>query len=429
MADRRDFVKQMAAVLGALSITNLIDGNMNNKLFAAERNLKNLTTDDAIKDNDFWYQIKNSYSTSPNIINLNNGGVAPSPIIVQDALDKYNRMCNEAPSYYMWRILDQAREPLRQNLANLAGVDAEEIAINRNSTEALNSIIFGLEFKAGDEVVLSKQGYPNIINAWKQREQRDKIKLVWVNMEMPLPSEEHAVNLFSEAMTSRTKLVHVTHVINWNGQIMPVRKIADIAHSKGIEVLVDGAHSFAHLDYKISDLGADYFGTSLHKWLSAPFGSGLLYVKKDKISKIWPLLSAPEPKSDNIRKFENLGTRSFPTEMAIGYALDFHNMITTQRKQKRLQYLKKYWTDNCKDLERFKLNTNTDENYSCGIANFRIEGKEPAEVDNFLFEKYKIHCVSINWENIVGVRITPNVYTVTSDLDKLIDGIHKLAKI
>ena len=283
MSDRRNFVKQMAGVLGAMSFINYFDENANNRLISAERDLSKITIDDAIKDNDFWYQIKTSYSASPNLINLNNGGVAPSSIIVQDALDKYNRMCNEAPSYYMWRILDQAREPLRQNLALLAGVDPEEIAINRNSTEGLNSIIFGLNLKEGDEIILTKQDYPNMINAWKQREKRDKIKLVWLDLEMPLPSEEYAVEKFTKAMTDKTKLVHITHIINWNGQIMPARKIADEAHKRGIDVLVDGAHSFAHLDYKITDLGADYFATSLHKWLSAPFGSGLLYIKKDKI--------------------------------------------------------------------------------------------------------------------------------------------------
>lgn len=428
MSDRRNFVKQMAGVLGAMSFINYFDENANNRLISAERDLSKITIDDAIKDNDFWFQIKTSYSASPNLINLNNGGVAPSPIIVQDALDKYNRMCNEAPSYYMWRILDQAREPLRQNLALLAGVDPEEIAINRNSTEGLNSIIFGLNLKEGDEIILTKQDYPNMINAWKQREKRDKIKLVWLDLEMPLPSEEYAVEKFTKAMTDKTKLVHITHIINWNGQIMPARKIADEAHKRGIDVLVDGAHSFAHLDYKITDLGADYFATSLHKWLSAPFGSGLLYIKKDKIKNIWALLSAPEPDGEDIRKFESLGTRSFPSEMAIGYALDFHNLITTKRKQARLHYLKKYWTEKCLEISKFKLNTKIDSQNSCGIANFIIEGKEPAEIESFLFDKYRIHTVSIIWENIKGVRVTPNVYTVTADLDKLIDGIHKLSK-
>lgn len=428
MTDRRNFVKQMAGVLGAMSFLNYFDDTNNNTLISAERDLSKISIDDSIKDNDFWYQIKTSYSASPNLINLNNGGVAPSPIIVQNALDKYNRMCNEAPSYYMWRILDQAREPLRQNLALLAGVDPEEIAINRNSTEGLNSIIFGLNLKEGDEVILTKQDYPNMINAWKQREKRDKIKLVWLDLEMPLPSEDYAVEQFTKAMTDKTKLVHITHIINWNGQIMPARKIADVAHKRGIEVLIDGAHSFAHLDYKIPDLGADYFATSLHKWLSAPFGSGLLYIKKEKIKNIWALLSAPEPDGSDIRKFESLGTRSFPSEMAIGYALDFHNLITTKRKQARLHYLKKYWTDKCLDIPKFKLNTITDDKNSCGIVNFIIEGKEPAEIESYLFDKYKIHTVSIIWENIKGVRVTPNVYTVTADLDKLIDGIHKLSK-
>lgn len=428
MLDRRSFVQQIIFSLGAVSMIDLINNNFTEKLAAAENKISRYQSNNSETDEDFWRYIRSSFSISPNIINLNNGGVAPSPIIVQDALDKYNRMCNDAPSYYMWRVLDQAREPLRQNLALLAGVSSEEIAINRNTTEGLNSVIFGLDLKEGDEVVLSKQTYPNMINAWKQREKRDKIKLVWVNLQMPLPNKDYAIQEFSKVITSETKIVHLTHIINWNGQIMPVREIADIAHNRGAEVIVDGAHSFAHLDYKITDLGADYFATSLHKWLSAPFGSGMLYIKKDKINKVWALLSSPVPDGDDIRKFESLGTRSFPSEMAIGYALDFHNLITTERKQKRLHYLKNYWIEKCLEIPSFKLNTKTDIQNSCGIANLYLEGKTPAEIDSFLFDKYKIHTVAITWENINGVRVTPNVYTLTTDLDKLAAAISELAK-
>ena len=268
-------------------------------------------------DDDFWRQIRMAYAASPNIVNLNNGGVCPAPRATMDALDYYNRMCNEAPSYYMWRILDEDREPLRQNLARLAGVPADEIAINRNATEALNTVIFGLNLKAGDEVVLSKYDYPNMINAWKQREKREGIKLVWVDLELPSENAAYLTEAYAAKFTANTKVVHLTHVINWSGQILPVRNIADRAHARGIEVLIDGAHSFALIDYKIPDLGGDYFGTSLHKWLCAPFGSGMLWVKKEKIKKLWPLLSHPEPEIDNIRKLESFGTRSFPSEMAI----------------------------------------------------------------------------------------------------------------
>jgi selenocysteine lyase/cysteine desulfurase len=248
----------------------------------------------------------------------------------------------------MWRILDAGREGLRAKLADMEGVSPDEICINRNSTEGLNTIIFGLNLKAGDEVVLSKYDYPNMMNAWKQREKREGIKLKWIDIPQPTENDETIVELYKNAITAKTKIVHITHLINWSGNIVPVKKIADMAHAKGCEVIVDAAHSFGHTDYKIEDTGADYFATSLHKWLCAPFGSGLLYIKKDKIKNVWALLSAPEPDGTDIRKFENLGTRNMAAEMAIGAAVDFHNVIGAKRKEERLRYLKNYLAEKTK---------------------------------------------------------------------------------
>ncbi len=428
MKGRRNFVKQMAGVLGTFSLATGFNSIISGELQAAEKANSKLPIGATALDEDFWYYIRECYTVSPHVINLNNGGVAPQPKIVQDALDKYNRLCNEAPSYYMWRVLDAGREPLRENLAELAGCSAEEIAINRNATEGLNSIIFGLNLKAGDEVVLCKQDYPNMINAWKQREKRDGIKLVWITMDLPIEDETAMAEKYTAAFTGKTKVVHVTHMINWVGQITPVRKIADEAHKRGIDVLCDGAHSFALMDFKIADLGCDYFASSLHKWMSAPFGSGMLYIKKDKIKDVWALLSNDNPDGDNIRKFESLGTRSFASEMAIGYALDFHNMIGSKRKETRLHFLKNYWAEQVKDIPKVKMNTSLNPKFGCAIGNFSIEGLEPSDIDNKLFNKYKIHTVGIVWDNIKGVRVTPNVYTSLKDLDKLVRGIEDIAK-
>lgn len=380
------------------------------------------------QDEDFWGWIREAYTVSPNIINLNNGGVAPQPKVVQDAHIRYYQYCNEAPSYYMWQILDQGREPLREKLAGVCGCDKEEIAINRNSTEGLNTVIFGLNLKAGDEIVLTKQDYPNMINAWKQREKRDGIKLVWIDLPLPIEKEDDIVKFYSNAFTSKTKVVMVTHLINWTGQIMPVRKIADEAHKRGIEVIADGAHTLAHFDFNIPDLGCDYFASSLHKWMSAPFGSGLLYIRKEKIKDVWALLSNTEPDGSDIRKFESLGTRSFASEMAIGAAVDFHEMIGAPRKEARLRFLKNYWVDQVKDLPRVSFLQSKHPKMSCAIANIAIDGKKPEEVSGELFTKFKIHSVGINWENIHGVRITPNVYTSLKDLDKLVGAIKQIAK-
>ena len=379
-------------------------------------------------DEEFWHYVQQAYTVSPSLINLNNGGVAPSPRVVQEAMKRYHDYSNEAPSYYMWRILDQGREPLRKNLARIAGCSAEEIAIQRNASEALETVIFGLDLKVGDEVVLSKQDYPNMINAWKQRELRDGIKLIWVNLDLPSEDNNYLANAYIKAFTSKTKVVHVTHIINWNGQILPVRRIADAAHARNIEVVADGAHSFAQFQFMIPDLGCDYFGSSLHKWLSACIGSGMLYVKKEKIGKLYPLFAGGNARSEDIRKFENLGTRPFFIEQAIEKAIDFYEMIGAKRKEDRLQYLKNYWMSRVKEIPKVQLGTSMNTAFGCAIGLVNVEGKKPGDLDSFLFNNYKVHAVGIEWENIKGVRVTPNVYTTTKNLDVLIEGIEKFAR-
>ncbi len=418
------FSSLSATALGASIVQPAWSRNLHHALLAsAER-----PADQLAADEEFWYSVRESFTVSPFLINLNNGGVSPAPKIVQDAMKRYYDLSNEAPSYYMWRILDQGREPTRSNLARLAGCSPEEVAIHRNTTEALETVIFGLDLSPGDEVVLSKYDYPNMINAWKQREVRDKIKLVWIDPVLPSEDNAYLLNQYTSAFTAKTKLVHVTHVVNWNGQILPVRRIADAAHERGIEVLVDGAHSFAQLDFKVPDLGCDYFGTSLHKWLTASIGTGFLFMKKEKIKRCYPFFAAPDPFSDNIRKFENMGTRPFFIEEATGKAIEFHEMIGAQRKEQRLFYLKNYWMTRVKDLPGIKLSTSMKPGFGCAIGMVGFDGKKPSELESFLFDKYRIHTVGIEWENLHGVRITPNVYTLTENLDVLVEGIGQFAK-
>jgi selenocysteine lyase/cysteine desulfurase len=292
----------------------------------------------------------------------------------------------------------------------------------------LETVIFGLRLQAGDEVVLTKQDYPNMINAWKQREHRDGIVLKWLDFKFPIEDKAAIVHEFSNAFTPKTKVVHITQVINWMGQILPVREISLEARKRGIEVLVDGAHAFAHLDFKIPDLLCDYYGTSLHKWLCAPFGSGLLYVRKEKIKNLYPLLAAPNPESEDIRKFESLGTRSFAIEQAIGQAVNFHRMIGPVRKQNRLHFLKTYWTERVLQNKLVKIGTSLKPEFSGAIALLQVEGRKPAELMDFLFANYRIHTVAIDWENIQGVRITPNVYTSLNDLDLLVQAVEAFLK-
>ena len=427
--NRRRFLQKAGTLSATALLASITKPAWSRNLEKALRKSEGVSPGDLATEEDFWYYIQQSFTGSPGLINLNNGGVSPAPIPVEEAAKRFYDYSNEAPSYNMWRILDQGREPLRKNLARLAGSGAEEIAINRNSSEGLETVIFGLQLKAGDEVVAARQDYPNMVNAYNQRQKRDGIKMEWVNLELPSEDENYLAEQYIKAFTSKTKLVHITHIINWNGQILPVRKIADEAHKRGIEVIVDGAHSFAHFSFKIPDLGCDYFASSLHKWLFAPIGSGMLYVKKEKIKNIYPLFAtSDDPLKDDIRKFENLGTRPFFIEQAIGKALEFHEMIGSERKEKRLCYLKNYWMERVKDLPKVKINTSLDPKWGCAIGNVAIEGKKPADLEAFLFDKYKIHTVSIEWENIHGVRITPSVYTTIGNLDLLVEGITTFAK-
>lgn len=429
MTSRRNFVKQAAGIAGGLSLSSFISPVLAEEMKRQTGRIASLSPLEAAADEDFWGWVRESYTVSGNIINLNNGGVSPQPKVVQDAHIKYYQMCNEGPSYYMWRILDQGRESLRMKLADLAGCSHEEIAINRNSTEGLNTVIFGLNLKAGDEVILTKYDYPNMMNAWKQREQREGIKLVWLDLKLPIENDEEVVNLFKNAITDKTKVVHITHMINWTGQLLPAKKIAKVAHDRGCEVIVDAAHSFAHVDHKVTDLDCDYYATSLHKWLCAPFGSGMLYIKKDKIKNVWALLSNDKPAGEDIRKFESLGTRSFASEMAISNAIDFHNIIGGKRKEERLRYLKNYWAQKVTKNPKVKLNTSLLPQYSCALANFSIEGWKATDIDSKLFEKYKVHTVAIEYEKINGVRVTPSVYTSLKDLDRLVAGIEYVASL
>lgn len=427
MQHRRQFMQQVGLLAGAFSANSLFNQLYAASIEKANQSAKHLTAEELAADEDYWSVIQQSFTVNPNIINLNNGGVSPSPRVVQEAVERYNKLSNEGPSYFMWRILDQGREPLRQKLSDLAGVDAEEIAINRNATEALNTVIFGLDLKTGDEVIGTRQDYPNMINAWKQRAQREGIIYTQLNFNFPIENDDEIVSAYEKAITPKTKIIHVTHIINWVGQIMPVRKIADMAHKHGIDVICDAAHSFGLLEYKISDLHCDYFGTSLHKFLSAPIGSGMLWIKKEKIEKIWPLVCNDKPRGTDIRKFETLGTRSFPIEQAIGEAANFHTAIGSKRKEERIRYLKNYWAGKVKDIPKVKIHTSLKPEYSCAICGVSVDGMTPGELDSALFNNYRIHTVGIVWENISCVRITPHVYTRLQDVDKLARAIEEIA--
>ncbi len=426
--NRRSFFKKAAVLAGAFSSNSLFEQLHAADIAAKNRQFAGLSPQKMAANEDFWTTIQQGYpSSSSPVLNLNNGGVSPSPQLVVEAVARYSQMSNQAPSYYMWRILDQGREPLRHKLAQLGGCDPEELAINRNATEALNTIIYGLDLQKGDEVIGCKQDYPNMMHAWKQRAEREGIVYKQLSFDFPIEDDDRIVNAYREAITSKTKMIHVTHVINWVGQIMPVKKICQMAHANGLEVIVDGAHSFGLLDFNIPDLEADYFGTSLHKYLSAPIGTGMMWVSKEKISKVWPLLCNGNPKSEDIRKFESLGTRSFPLEQGIGEALNFHNGIGAKRKEERVRYLKNYWAEKVMGIPGVHIHTSLLPAYSCAIAGVSVDGLSPGKLEQQLLGKYKIHTTPVSYENIQCVRVSPHVYTRISDLDRLVAALEELA--
>ncbi len=428
MTTRRSFFKKVAGTASSLSLAPLVSQALAEDVSDALLSLNKLSPLDAATDEDLWARMAQAYTVSPNILNLNNGGVSPQPKVVQDAVDRYYHLSNEAPTYYMWQILDKGREPLRRKLADLAGVSHDELAINRNTTEALGTFTWGIDMKRGDEIVMTKQDYPNMIHAWKQRELREGVKINWINLTLPVENDEAVIKAYVDATTTKTKIWHITHLITWTGQILPAAKLCAEASKRGILTIVDAAHSFAHVDYKISDLNCDYFGTSLHKWLCAPFGTGLMYINKPLIEKTWPIFPNDKPLSPDIRKFEALGTRSFAPEQAIGQAIDFHNAIGGKRKQERLHYLKRYWCDAVIKNPKVKLHISLKPEYSCALGTFSIEGLDVGEISSKLFSEYGIHTVSIKWENVNAVRVTPHVYTTTKDLDRFIDAVGKIAK-
>jgi selenocysteine lyase/cysteine desulfurase len=411
---RRQFIPSVAAT----AMGSVISPSS----FSIPNHISTFSADEQVNDEDFWKQIRSEFRTGK-IINLNNGGVSPHPLVVEEAFFNYHRICNEVPSYSMWRVLEKQREKIRSKLSEIAGCFPEEIAINRNTTESLVTIIMGLPLKKGDEVVLSIFDYPRMMNAWKIREKEEGIKIRWVNPEKDNPDDSTIIERYTSQFNSKTRVVHITHMINWTGRIIPADKIIEEAKKYHITTIVDAAHTFAHIPFSIHDLGCDYLGASLHKWLSAPFGNGMLYIKKDKIAETKPFFPTEDELKNNIKKFEELGTRNNASEFAIFDAVDFYLSIGPERKYKRLVELRNYWVDQVKSHPKIKIHTPLEEGRSGAICLVEILDNKGMDIDKYLLKNYRIHCVEIEHEGIAGIRITPNIYTSKEELDILVAAL------
>jgi isopenicillin-N epimerase len=425
---RRDFISIAGKSLGLAALSSATVGTLLRNVEAASKNAAHLTPEEAAADEDYWATIQNSFSVTRGIVNLNNGGVSPSPRIVTEALVRYIWEQEDATAYTMWQILEPQSETIRTGLAELFGCDREEIAITRNASESLEILLMGMDLKPGDEILTTTQDYPRMLTTLRQREKRENLKLKLIQVPIPPKNLNEITAAFEKGITDRTRIILISHMINITGQITPVKAVCDLARARGIETIVDGAHSFAQFYFKQKDVGCDYFGTSLHKWLYAPKGTGMLYVKRDKIEKLWPLMAAEAKQAWDIRKFEEIGTHSAAPKLAIGEALLFHNGIGGKRKEARLRYLSRYWMNRLKDVPKIRFNTSFDSNQSCAIANIHIEGTDPNAVTKYLFDKHHIFTVPIVHEEFRGIRITPNVYSTLGELDRFCDQMELIAK-
>ncbi len=417
--DKRTFLKS-TAILGLAGLTPF------DALSNWIEQFSHVSPTALAEDEVFWKGIRQGYRLKPDYINLENGYYCFLPQETLESYIQHIREINYQGSYYMRTVQWDNKKALSSKLAAIAGCSPEELIITRNTTEALDMVISGLQWQVGDEAVMAEQDYGSMLDMFKQVAKRQGI----VNKILSVPNhpatDEEIVSLYRNAITEKTKLLMVSHMINITGQILPIRKICDMAHSKGVQVLVDGAHAFAHFKYAISDLNCDYYGTSLHKWLSVPLGAGFLYVKKENIGKVWPLFGDEGRKEDDILRLNHIGTHPVGTDLAIANAIDYYQKIGAERKEARLRYLQNYWTSKVRPMKHVILNTPADPTRSCGIANAGIKGMKPNELEKALLKKYKIYTVAIDGAGVHGCRITPNIYTTPTELDAFVKALHEM---
>lgn len=413
--NKRSFIKSLAALgIGSSSILSVK---------AAPFSLGKLD----FSASDIWDQIRAGYRIKPDYINLENGYYCFLP---QETLEKYIehiREINYQASFYMRGVQFENKAKSAAMLAELIGASSEEVVLTRNTTESLDLIISGYPWKAGDEAVFANQDYGSMQTMFEMASKRWGIKTVKVDIPIHPENDEEIVDVYRRAISSKTRLIMVPHIVNITGQILPVRKIADMAHERGVEIMLDGAHAVGHFAFNMHDLDCDYYGSSLHKWLSVPLGAGMLYVKKDKISKIQPLLAPFDMNLKTIGYLNHIGTHPAATDLSVINAIEFQNKIGFKRKEERLRFLQKYWSDQVRNHPGIQVNTPIDPERSCGIGNVWVEKNTPAEMGKILMEKYKIFTAPIDGSGVRGVRVSPNIYTSTVELDQLVRALKEMA--
>ena len=414
--NKREFVK----TLGGASLGLMFSPSVLSRYMAMPH--AELAQDEA-----FWATIRGKYKLTPEYINLENGYYSMQAEPVLEAFIGHVRSINVQASRYMRTRQPDDKLRVRTRLAKMAGVSPEELIITRNTTESLDTVISGYDWKPGDEAVMAAQDYGAMLDMFKLQARRHGIVNRVVSLPLDPQSDDELVQLYASAITPKTRLLMVGHMVNITGHILPVRKIADMAHARGVDVMCDGAHAFGQLAFRIPDLDCDYCGASLHKWLGTPLGAGILYVRQDKIAGLWPIYADESMADTDIRKLNHTGTHPVHTDLGIDDAIDFHESIGAERKEARLRYVQRYWTSRVRDVPNILVNTPTDPKRSCAIANVGVRGMTPADLAKTLFERYKVFTVAIDTANVHGVRVTPQLFTTAKELDVLVRALKELA--
>ena len=425
MISRRTFLR--AGTTSAVALTAFTNESLSRVASAAARTA-GIDPADLASDETYWRDIQEGFTLDRTIINLNNGGCCPSPRVVHEAFKRYLDISNQAPVYHMWQILEPNIETVRRRLAAEFGCSPDEMAITRNASEALQIAQLGIDLKAGDEVVTTNQDYGRMLDTWDQRVRREGITVKKISFPVPPPSMDDLADRLIGAIGPKTKVLHFCHITNLTGQIFPVKKICDAARAKGVKTVVDGAHAFAHFPYKLSDLGCDYYGTSLHKWLLAPIGTGFLYVRKENIEGLWGLTPTAAGSAKNIRKFEEIGTHPAANHNAIAEAMTFHQGIGIERKAARLRYLRNRWANRLMATGKFRLHTSLDPAQSCAIGTVQVLAVPTGKAVQQLWDKWRIIATPIVHAEYEGIRVTPNVYTTLEEIDTFGDAMEKISE-
>jgi isopenicillin-N epimerase len=425
MVSRRMFLRT-SGVAGAAALAAFKDGGLD-RVLAAGRSSEGAAPTDVASDENYWREIQQAFTLDRTIINLNNGGCCPSPRVVHEALKRYLDVSNQAPVYHMWQILEPNIETVRRRLAAEFGCHPDEMAITRNASEALQIAQLGIDLKSGDEVVTTNQDYGRMLDTWDQRARRDGVSIKKISFPVPPKSLDELADRLLGAISPSTKVLHFCHITNLTGQIFPVKRICDEARRSGVKTIVDGAHAFAHFPYRVADLGCDYYGTSLHKWLLAPIGTGFLYVRRENIPSLWPLTPASASKNGDIRKFEEIGTHPAANHNAIAEALSFHEGIGIERKAARLRFLRNRWATRLQTNARIRIHTNLDPAHSCAIGTVQIVGVPTPKVVARLWDRWRIIATPIVHAEYEGVRVTPNVYSTLEEIDTFAGAMEEIA--